>query len=396
MKEKTPCAACGPVPGSHLSLWITNSISTLFPSTSTKNSNTLVRLYTKAAERFMDVLCRLFFTIGRMTGDIRLGDDTALAISDRSRLLWEEAKRRGIPMRQLIVFNRPIDVFDIEMNGRKYFFQSIPFPPHIYQDALDMDDKVAFKKRLREAGLPVPKSYSVHTLKNAKEVLRELGTVCVKPQSGSNGRHTYPYVKTEEDLSFALASAKQLCAFTSIEEHIEGNLCRATCVDGKLVGFLESYYPSITGDGVHTISELVALKNKNKEKGVNDIVLSDSHEGYIRRRGYAFDTVLENGVSLSLTYRGGYGQGGGNREHGRAIHPSFIPLIEEAARLTDLAIVGFDIIIPDPLRPQDTQRWGFIEANSLPWIDLHNAPLYGTPIDLSPYVWDLWNAGEKK
>jgi hypothetical protein len=43
--------------------------------------------------------------------------------------------------------------------------------------------------------------------------------------------------------------------------------------------------------------------------------------------------------------------------------------------------------------PQDdpnNQKWGIIEANSLPFIDLHYWPLYGEPVNIASYVWDLW------
>ena len=294
-------------------------------------------------------------------------------------------------MRQLFLCKKPTDTFEIYVDGKRYFFQSIPIPPSLSKhEALDMDDKISFKRALRACGLPVPKSYSVQSLRRACEVLTELKTVCVKPQSGSNGRHTYPYVKTEADLAHALASATNICALASIEEHLEGNLCRATCVDGTLIGFLESFYPTVVGDGVSTIAELIEKANKEKPERVENIIITPSHEGYIGRRGYALTDILPEGTSLPLSYRAGFGQGGRNREHGRAIHPSFIPLIEEAARTVRLPVVGFDIIIPNPLRAADEQRWGFIEANSLPWIDLHQTPLYGEPINLASAVWDLW------
>ena len=53
-----------------------------------------------------------------------------------------------------------------------------------------------------------------------------------------------------------------------------------------------------------------------------------------------------------------------------------------------LPIVGFDIIIPDPKTDPDGQRWGILEANSLPFIELHYSPLQGTPSRVAADVWD--------
>ncbi len=382
------CPDCGPVPAGHRMLWIGSTGDVLTFALPTHRLP-LYSFLSKLGDWAAEALGRSAYALGRALGLITLSSDIETSASRRSRLLWLEARRRGIPMEQLLLLGKPTDTFRVCRQGRTHFFKSLPFPS-VSVDALRMDDKVSLKRAMRSAGLPVPRSFSARTQKGAERALAAVGIACVKPRSGSNGRHTYPHVSTPEELREALAGVRQICAFASVEEQLEGNLCRATCVDGRMIGFLESFYPRVTGDGVSTIQELVARKNALRPDGVEEIVLTSSHEGYLHRRGYALDTVLPAGASIPLTFRAGAGQGGGNREHGRAIHPSFIEPIEKAARLTGLSIVGFDLIIPDASRPADEQTWGFIEANSLPWIDLHAAPHEGAPIDLSPAVWDAW------
>ncbi len=383
------CDDCDHAQASHASLWLANTNDVLMlymPSGAGAEHSPLYWL----AERIVDGMSHALYRIGLLTGAVTYNDDAGKAASKRSELVWNEARRRGIPMRELVVFGKQTDHFVAEIHGRTFFFESMPLPKDTRGASVAIDDKVSFKKLMRKHGLPVPESRGVWSLRGAQDALRDLGLVCVKPRSGSNGRHTYPYVSTEEDLEKAYESASKLCASISVEEHLEGNLCRATCVDGNLIGLLESSYPTVVGDGISTVDELIARANAEKPEGVDDIVLTSSHEGYIRRRGYARTDVLPEGISLPLTYRAGRGQGGRNREHGRDIHPSFIPLIEQAAKATMLPIVGFDIIIPDPLQSADDQRWGFIEANSFPWADLHANALYGPKIDLAPALWDLW------
>lgn len=376
----------------HASLWLTNTGDVLTVPFKDIRNSFVVRVLIRIGEFVTNLIATTFYHLGRLTGAIHLGDDIERTLSHRSRLLWEEARRRSIDTKQLFVFGLPTDIYAVtERDGDRTFYQSIPFPDLSGENA-DMDDKVAFKRMLEARKIPVPRSRSVMHYHSAKKALDEFGIVCVKPQSGSNGRHTFPYVRTEEELRSAFKSAKELCLLVSIEEHLEGNLARATCVGGTMHGFLESAYPTVTGDGFSTVRELVARANAEKPEGVDDILLTDAHMGYIRRRGYEFGDILPAGVPLQLTYRAGASSGGRNTEHGRSIHPSFLPYIEEAARATGLPIVGFDLIIPDPTAPADSQQWGFIEANSLPWIDLHATPLYGTPVDLSPHVWALWEA----
>lgn len=386
-RTRSHCADCGSAQASHLSLWIDNAmdaVSLRVPM----HRVPLYRVLIRITDLILSLLGQLSFFGARALRIAALTDDIATAVSDRSRLLWLEAKRRGIPMQQLILFGSATDLFLVRHMQKAQFFRSLPLSPEPV--ALRMDDKVLFKEKMRAADLPVPESFGVRSLREAQQALAAVSVACVKPRTGSNGRHTYPHVRTEDELRGAFRSVKRIAPFVSVEEYLEGDLCRATCVGGRMIGFLQSAYPSVTGDGSSTIAELIARANAQKPEGVDDMELDAVNLGFIERRGYTPDSVLPEGIRLNLSYRGGTGSGGSNREYGRDIHPSFIEPIERAARLTGLDIVGFDLIIPDPQLPADSQRWGFIEANSLPWVDLHAHPYYGEPIDLSPAIWDLW------
>lgn len=383
------CDDCGPAQASHLGLWLdnlTDAISLRVPLHRLPFYGALMG----AAGAILNALGQLSFFAGRGLRVVTLSEDPGTAVSDRSKLLWQEAKRRNMDMRQIMLFGSPTDTFRVRHAGRTEFFTSLPLSPE--PSALSMDDKVLFKTALSSADLPVPQSYGVSTFSAARKALSDVTVACVKPRTGSNGRHTYPNVRTEEELADAYRSVRKIAPFVTVETFLEGNLCRATCVGSRMIGFLECFYPTIIGDGESTIAELIAKANGAKKDRIKDIRLDGVNEGYIERRGYSRDSVLPEGTALTLSYRAGMGAGGRNKEHGRAIHPSFIPLIEEAARLTGLHIVGFDLIIPDPQQPADSQTWGFIEANSLPWTDLHMQAYEGEKIDLSPAIWDLWAA----
>ena len=55
-----------------------------------------------------------------------------------------------------------------------------------------------------------------------------------------------------------------------------------------------------------------------------------------------------------------------------------------------LPVVGFDVIIGDPTKSADSQRFGIIECNSLPFIDLHYYALEGKPRNIAGMIWDMW------
>jgi D-alanine-D-alanine ligase-like ATP-grasp enzyme len=61
----------------------------------------------------------------------------------------------------------------------------------------------------------------------------------------------------------------------------------------------------------------------------------------------------------------------------------------KAAKVLGDPIVGFDFIIPDIKISWKNQKCGFIEVNSLPFINLHHDPLLGTPRNAAAFVWDM-------
>jgi cyanophycin synthetase len=196
---------------------------------------------------------------------------------------------------------------------------------------------------------------------------------------------------TLEALHGAFTSAQVLCKYVCVEQHLEGSVCRGTVVNKKLEGFFEAKPIAVTGDGIHTVLELVEAKNAHREERVKAIELNNEHDIYIGKRGFTRESVVPQGVMLPLTHRTGRLFGGETKELLDTVHPKLRDYLEHAARTIDVPIVGFDLIIPNPEADPDTQTWGIIEANAVPFIDLHYLPLYGTPSHVAEKVWDLWN-----
>lgn len=386
-KEKpNGCAYCGNSPVNHLESYIFQTLS-VWSSRSGRRRSSLRRLSDPLYERFEPLIFRF---LAALPGS-RFSSDPTKAKTYRSQVVWEEAIRRNIRMEQLVMFGAYTDMYRAHIADRWHYFISLPTPPHMPNGGEDwMDDKYHFKAALAEAGIPVPRIESVTRLTDAMRILPSFGAVVVKPRAGSRGRHTTVHVSTKEELARAFSCAQALCRYVAIEEYLEGPVCRATVVNGRLAGFFEAHPPRIVGDGVSTISELVERANASKHERVQNIVLNDEHLAFISRHGFTPESVLPEGRALALTHRTGRLFGGYTRELLGKEHPKLRAFAEQAAGVIGAPIVGFDLIIPNPERDPDGQRWGFIEANSLPYIDLHYLPLEGAPSNVAAAVWNLW------
>ena len=88
------CDECG-MEGSHLLIWMdsaSDALSSRVPLHHLPFYDALVRVI----DRFIDLIGRTFFFFGSMLRLVSASEDTDTAVSDRSRFLWLEAKRRGL------------------------------------------------------------------------------------------------------------------------------------------------------------------------------------------------------------------------------------------------------------------------------------------------------------
>ena len=341
------------------------------------------------AEWLPTALFQLFVVLKKAA----FSEDIEKACSFRSRIIWEEARVRGIKMEQLVFFGRPLDYYRATYNGKKFYFESIPIPPQFLDTDKNWDDKIVLKKEFAKHNIPIPKYAELSFLHTGNlEHLFSTFTkpIIVKPRVGSRGRHTITNIHTLAEFSDGVSIVKKLSPYISVEEHLVGSICRATIVGGTLAGFYQGKAPSVVGDGKKTIQELIDDRDASRSARVEPIRVTDELRNYIARSGYAIHDVLPDGVSLQLSHHVGRLFGGTTKEMIDELHPSFIPILEKAARVTGLAVAGFDCIIPDPTMPADSQRWGIIECNTLPFIDLHYFALEGKPRNIAGMVWDMW------
>jgi len=324
---------------------------------------------------------------------IRYNDDIAKVLNGRSEVIWEEARRRGIPMRQLYFLKKPLDIFEAQINGRTIIFESLPIPTHLQTTAIRwMDDKLILKEKLTAAGLPVARGGAFTNFEPMLKLFNKLDKpVIVKPAQGSRGRHTTTFIYTAEELRRAFDIGKQIARRLVIEEHLFGSVYRATIIDGKLIGVLRGDPPRITGDGVNTISQLIVIKNINKHPKVKDFVASPLTHDFLARSNLTLQSVLPKGKTIDLTEKIGISYGGFAAEDFLICHPETKRILEDVGRVVNFPVMGFDFIIPDITKDPREQKWGIIECNSLPFVDLHHHPLEGAPINAAKEVWDLWD-----
>lgn len=389
MSKKEKCLYCGNNPINHTRAFVMQTISIPIAP--------LVRIVSifdiPLFRNFAKIVLTPYIWFFRTLRFIRLNTNPELAFTERSKVIWDEAIKRGIKMEQFVIIDKPVEQYRAKVKGAWRYFESLPIPAWIPQKSYSwMDDKWLLKKKLVSAGVPVPDGRRVTTFKQALNIFKQIRKpVIVKPELGSRGRHTVTFIQTEEELRHGYKVAKELCMYVVVEEMLMGSVYRATYVGGEIVGILRGDPPRITGDGSLSIRKLIEKKNKEKDPRVKDVIITKKLEEFLARLGFTLDSVLEKNHTIDLSEKIGTSYGGFAAEDSPRTHPKTIAYLKKAGDILNAPVVGFDFIIPDIEKDPDQQFWGIIEANSLPFINLHHFPLEGEPINVAGKVWDLWS-----
>ncbi|MEK7140773.1 MAG: hypothetical protein AAB815_03235 [Patescibacteria group bacterium] len=401
MLEKTAkkttkiCSACGTSIVNHRFIFISNLLEEIIGNVGDKFFNfTSIDKWQKTAF-FVE---KIFYALFSLLGIVRYSSDVEKALTGRSKLIWEEAQRRSIPMEQIVIWGKYIDHYRARINEKKFYFQSLPIPPWLTQEGYKwLDDKFILFKKLSSKKIPVPRAVKILTLKSARNTFETLHKpVIVKPKFGSRGRHTTTNINTERELVDAFSLAREITPWITIQEHLSGSVYRATVINNELVGFFRADPPQVTGDNARTIRELIVKQNDVRHERLSEILINDDMINFIKRQGYNLESVPPDGAVVDLSAKTGRMYGGYTKEMLSEVHPKMHAIFEKAGEIVQAPVVGFDLIIADPTKDPDRQHWGIIECNSLPFIDLHYFALEGPQINLAKNIWDLWDTGNNQ
>jgi cyanophycin synthetase len=249
-------------------------------------------------------------------------------------------------------------------------------------------DKSLTKSLLARAAVPTPSGRVVASAEAAVKALDELGVpLAVKPLDGNQGKGVSVHVSTADQVREAFAIAHQFSDEVIVEQAFSGRDYRVLVVNGSMLAATERVPAHVTGDGLHTIEELIAATNRDSRRGNGhnkpmtciriDAVLLNT----LRKQGLELSDVLPEGKTVILRENANLSTGGSAIDVTDAVHPTIRHLCERAARAIGLDICGVDLVIPDIAEPFSSG--GVVEVNAAPGLRMHHFPAEGKARDVA-------------
>jgi len=314
-----------------------------------------------------------------------------------TQLVLREAVRRGVAF----------DILDREENfvrlkrdeNIQYVRQATKTSLDNYASILAMENKVLTKQILDEHGIRVPKglNYTDSTMAKADFQYFKDKAVVIKPKSTNFGLGI-TIIKNNDDVRIferAIDIAFDADQSILIEEFIDGKEFRIFVMNDEVVGILHRVPANVTGNGSHTIRELVVEKNKDPLRGkgyhtpLEKIQLGEAELMFLKAQYKDFDTIPLENETVFLRENSNISTGGDSIDFTDDIPESYKKIAVKAAQALDVKITGLDMIIPDYTQEAGDDNYAIIELNFNPAIHIHCHPYKGENRKLNEKLLDM-------
>jgi cyanophycin synthetase len=179
-----------------------------------------------------------------------------------------------------------------------------------------------------------------------------------------------------------------------LESFIEGEEYRVLVVNDKVVAIAQRIPAHVTGDGQHTIEQLVQMLNGDPRRGIgkttamNLVAMDDEANQLIAKAGYNSGDVMPEGEKLALRRASNLSRGGSSIDMTGQLHSDYEKAAILAARVVGLDVAGVDFITPDFTRSWKEVGGGICEINPSPGLRMHHTPGEGERRDVAIPILD--------
>lgn len=257
-------------------------------------------------------------------------------------------------------------------------------------------NKELTKQLLTQAHIPTPKGCVINTVEKLNEAIAFTGfPIVVKPLNANQGKGATTNICNAEQAVISFEKAQQFCEQVIVEKCIQGFDFRILVVANKVIAAAQRTPAAITGDGYHTIKELIEKVNTHQQRGeghespLTTIKIDDDTFTMLSKSGYTVDSVLPAGKEVWLKSTANLSTGGTATDVTAKIHPANIALFERTARVVGLDVCGIDIMAPDLSSPIKENGGAIIEINAAPGLRMHLQPSSGKGINVAAPIIDM-------
>lgn len=290
-----------------------------------------------------------------------------------TQLLIKEVFRRG---GEVEVIDAKYNLISIKLNKKQFEVLGTTFThTQSLLNFMICNNKKLCKSLLQRHGFQTP-SFEVINPQSKISNFKISFPVVVKPLETNHGIDVHVNLKSKYELQKVFEKLKDKYDELLLEEFIIGDEYRFLIIESKLVGIIKRIPSNLIGDGVHTLPELLKIKNDNRGNNycypLMKLSLYDLEE-YMSRSKFPKDFVPKAGEHHQLTQISNLSKGGDSIDYTDLIPEDFKRIVVEVCSKFNLPFAGIDVIIPD----LEKQNYQILEINERPMLSMHSFPFRG-------------------
>ncbi len=329
-------------------------------------------LYKAAVEDTPFDLNGALLQLRELNEDIRLGPSTHSIV--------QAAVARGIPFRRLT--EGSLVQFGWGSKQRRIQASESDLTSAVAESIVQ--DKELTKTLLHAAGIPVPQGRNVESAEDAWAAACEISApVVVKPLDSNQGKGVTVNLVDAKQVKAAYMIAAEFSDNVLVERYVPGYDFRMLVVGNQLVAAARRDPPQITGDGVHSIRQLVDQVNRDPKRGeghvtsLTKIPLDEISLAYLASQGLTAESIPAKDVRVVLRSNANLSTGGTATDVTDDVHPELAERVIAAAKVVGLDICGIDVVCDNVALSLEEQGGGIIEINAAPGLRMHLQPSFG-------------------
>lgn len=207
---------------------------------------------------------------------------------------------------------------------------------------------------LQEFGLPVQPHRVVMNIADALRAAENMGyPVVVKPTNLDRGEGVAADLQTPAQVENACKEAFKLSRTLMVEKHFYGKDYRITVLDKKVIWAVERVPGSVTGDGQHSVRQLIDITNRDPMRSnhqgtpLKTLLLDDEAIDMLDCAGLSPESIPATGQFVCLRRSSNITKGGVPIAVLEHMHPDNKALAVRAADALRMDLTGIDLLIPD-------------------------------------------------
>ncbi|ARK32208.1 ATP-grasp domain-containing protein [Halalkalibacter krulwichiae] len=309
-----------------------------------------------------------------------------------------EAWRRGITVKFYNHSNEgKLQIrYSLSYQGREHHFQGSK-GDLVSEEAYNIcDNKGLTNDYLTKAGVPTPKGRRFGAEATDEEVIEYSRTLVyplvIKPTNGCAGKGVIANIETEQEFIEALTYVRQQLNFPEVivERFVTGDEIRIYVLGDKVLGAANRRPANIVGDGIHTVQQLIRLKNKERKSiphlYFRPIKLDREVRQSIESAGYTLESIPKAGKRIYLRKISNVSAGGDPIDVTDQLTDEVKKIAVDAVKaVPGLAQCGVDMII-DP----SFKTGVILELNTKAGLGSHIYPIEGNAKDIPKAIIDYY------